>query len=126
MAAASNLRPNLYPELPASSPLSSPLRAVIPNDPIGTLGKAIGILRNDPSKWKLTLTEKAGARTAPIASIDVLILMLDLLWRNQTDRHASGDDRPARPISQQQAEFAVHLALPLVQVFVTGAVSRAT
>ena len=52
-------------------------------------------------------------------SVDVLIGMLDMLRKNQTDRHA-----PVEPVTQPQAESAVQLALALVETFRSGAISR--
>jgi hypothetical protein len=46
--------------------------------------------------------------------------MLDMLWKNETERHS-----PVTPITQEQAESAVHVALSLVQLFRSGVVVRA-
>jgi hypothetical protein len=88
---------------------------VLPNDPKATLGKAIGEMRNDPVRWSCTFTRP----TSTGDPIDTVIGMLDLLWKNETERHA-----PVTPITQEQAESAVHLALTLVQMFRTGAIAR--
>jgi hypothetical protein len=55
--------------------------------------------------------------------VQVVAMMLDLLWTNQTDRHGVAGD--AREISQGQTEDAVHLALTLVRLFQSGAVTAA-
>jgi hypothetical protein len=103
---------------------------VVPNDPLPTLGKVIGHMRSTPTKWQIVFTEpvrlSGQGQTAPtILPIDVLIGGLDLLWKNQKDRHAQGDPHPAVPITQPQAETAVHLALLLVHVFRSGTVRAA-
>lgn len=48
--------------------------------------------------------------------------MLDLLWKNQTDRHETGQAPVA--ITQRQAEVAVNVALAVVPIFRDGAVKR--
>jgi hypothetical protein len=53
----------------------------------------------------------------------VVVKLCDLLWANQTDRHAAGDSNPAQPITQAQAEWAVQIALLLVETFRSGAIS---
>ena len=49
--------------------------------------------------------------------------MMRALWAGQTDRHG-GDSDPALVITQEVAETAVLLAVPLVQWFTSGAVAR--
>jgi hypothetical protein len=97
---------------------------VLPNDPAATLGKVIASMRQSPTKWKSvfgrSVTPATGARQTPV---EVAIQMLDLLWKNQTDRHGIAPDQPAAPISQEQAELAVNLALTLVQLFRAGGVT---
>jgi hypothetical protein len=89
---------------------------VLPSDPSATLGKAIGELRNDPAKWACTLTRPTKDGKNPV---EVVIAMLDMLWKNETERHA-----PVVPITQEQAETAVHVAIPLVQMFRSGAIKK--
>lgn len=86
---------------------------VSPNNTRATLGTVIAQLRNAPQKWQVVMTREAStSTTGAMAPIEVVTNMADLLWRNQTDRHA-----PVQPVTQQQAEMAVHLALTLVQIF---------
>ena len=86
---------------------------VLPNDPVATLGKVVGELRANPQKYTVVLARDATpARGATLTPLEVVIALADLLWVNQTDRHA-----PIVPISQAQAEVAVHVALTLVQTF---------
>ena len=97
---------------------------VVPNDPMATLGRVIGNLRGDAHRWRVNLARPvrlsgAGGTTAIADPIDVVIGQLDLLWTNQSDRHA-----PVVPVSQSQAETAVHLALVLVHMFRSGAIAR--
>lgn len=86
---------------------------VLPNDSGGTLGKVIGHLRANTDQFEVVMNRDAEAvRDETLSPIQVVIAMADLLWSNQTTRHA-----PIEPISSQQAEFAVHQALLLVQAF---------
>lgn len=86
---------------------------VSPNNAKATLGTVIGQLRTTPQKWQVAMTRDLllpnGGAMSPL---EVVTNMADLLWRNQTDRHA-----PIQPITQEQAEMAVHLALTLVHIF---------
>jgi hypothetical protein len=47
----------------------------------------------------------------------VVIQMLDMLWKNQTGSPRCAPAQPVEPITQEQAELAVNLALTLVQLF---------
>jgi hypothetical protein len=93
---------------------------VLPNDTSATLGKVIGELRAAPARWDCPFTRDpklpSGMR---VTSIEAVIALLDLLWVNQTDRHA-----PVVPITQAHAESAVQLALALVGIFRSGAISK--
>lgn len=89
---------------------------VLPNDQQATLGKVIGEIRNDPTRWTSSLTEPTAKGMSPV---EVVIAMLDMLWRNETERHA-----PVVAIPQGQAESAVHLSLTLVQLFRSGAITK--
>lgn len=97
---------------------------VVPNDSAATLGKVIGNLRGSPSVWCVNLAgpvrlSGAGPTALSVDPIDIVIGQLDLLWANQTDRHA-----PVVAITLGQAQTAVHLALLLVHLFRSGAVAR--
>ncbi len=98
----------------------SAIPIVLPNDPKATLGKVIAALRDAPGKWDCIFDRDSRVSTgATVTPVDVVVAMLDLLWTNQTDRHA-----PIEPISQAQAESAVQLALALVGIFRSEAISR--
>jgi hypothetical protein len=93
---------------------------VLPNDNLATLGKVIGALRAAPGGWDCTFTRDTKLPSGtPVSPIEVVIAMLDLLWVNQTDRHA-----PIKPITQSHAESAVQVALALVEIFRSGAISK--
>jgi hypothetical protein len=87
---------------------SAMIPVVLPRDRMATLGKVIGHLSENSSRWQLAINTPE-ARPADIGS---LLAMLRLLWQGQTDRH--GGTTQATPIAAPAAEAAVHLALTLV------------
>jgi hypothetical protein len=91
---------------------------VLPTDRLATLGKIIGTLRQAPGRWELVIPKSQQSAT----DISVLIGMLELLWRGQTDRH--GGIHPTRPIPQEAGPAAVHLAVLMVQWFRSGVIRR--
>jgi len=86
---------------------------VTPHDENATLGKVIRALRDKPEKWETVLDKSSPLQVADLA---------DLIWRGQLDRH--GTDEPSAPlnVSQEEADAAVHLAVPLVRLFVSGGI----
>jgi hypothetical protein len=87
-----------------------------PDDRTATLEKIIDELRRDPTNWSCVFTEptKEGQ-----SSDEVVIAMLDVLMRNRSDQQP-----PTVVITQERAESTMHLALTLVQLFRSGAISR--
>jgi hypothetical protein len=86
---------------------------VTPNDPAATLGTILGQLRSNPQKYAAIFVRDATlSHDTKLSPVETITVMADLLWRNQTDRHA-----PIVPVTQPQAELAAHLALTLVQAF---------
>jgi len=74
---------------------------IAPNDRAATLGKMIGVVR-EQGDWTLPFArEDANAPTK-----DVLLGMMRALWAGQADRHG-GDPDPALVITQEAAETAV-------------------
>lgn len=91
---------------------------VLPNDSLATLGKIVGELRADSQKYATVFVRDATpVKGTTLFPVEVVIALADQLWVNQTDRHAVGDPLPAVPITQPQAELAVHNALTLVHTF---------
>jgi hypothetical protein len=79
--------------------------AVLPNDPLATLGKIIGHLRaTSPARACVFARGIGASRGSPETPVEIIIKVAELLWVNQTDRHAAGDLQPAQPIGQDQAE----------------------
>lgn len=86
---------------------------VSPNNAKATLGTVIAQLRATPQKWQVVLARDVPiSARSPATPLEVVTNMAALLWGNQTDRHA-----PIQPVTQEQGEMAVHLALTLVQIF---------
>jgi hypothetical protein len=70
------------------------------------------------SRWRFVLAESD--QVAPgDGSVEVVASMLDRLLKGETERHADDDNRPSE---KDEAEAAVHLAVLLVQWFVTDAI----
>jgi hypothetical protein len=86
---------------------------VTPDDGSATLGKIIRAIRDKPEKWETVLDKSSPLQVADLA---------DLVWRGQLDRH--GTDEPSAPLNvkQEEADAAVHLAVPLVRLFVSGGI----
>ena len=93
------------------------LPKVVPNDTTAHLGKAISQMRTD-SNWKLPLLREHPQN--PTAG--VVIDMMQALWSGHSDRHPGTSTYT--PTTQEAAEAAVLLAVPLVQWFSSGAVAR--
>ncbi|WP_454853922.1 hypothetical protein [Promicromonospora soli] len=93
---------------------------VPPNQPSPTLGNVIRQLEKD-GDWNLPLTREDPK--APTS--ETVVRMLRALWRGHHDRHG-GDPGAPQSVSQDEAEAAVMLAVPLVQWFTSGAVRRPT
>jgi len=88
-----------------------------PNRSNATLGTMLRQLRSAPQIYEIAIPGPDGSD-----SVEPLIAMIDLLWKGQTSRH--GGQTPTRPETFEEAQMAVHLAVTLVQWFVSGAVGR--
>lgn len=84
---------------------------VSPKNPRATLGTMVRDMKNQ-GDWKIDL---------PGVQQDVAVSMMEALWTGQESRHGGNDYRVP---TQSEAEVAVLLAVPLVQWFGTGAVTR--
>jgi hypothetical protein len=99
--------------------VESAAHAVVePNNGRATLGTMIGQLRGNPQAFKIALAGRSGA-----GDVGTVTAMLALLWDGQTSRHGGKD--PTRSETLEEAEMAVHLAVTLVEWFVSGSVRRA-
>jgi len=91
---------------------------VSPANDRATLGTVIADIRNDPTKWVVSLHSPN-----PEEQIPAVRGMLELLWKGQTDRHGTPDPSAPLDVSQGDAEAALHLALTLVQWFTSGVIT---
>lgn len=91
---------------------------VVPTDANATLGKIIATVR-DQGTWSLPMSREHGSSP----SGTTLLSMMQTLWTGQSDRHGGGQDGTV-PITQEAAESAVLLAVPLVQWFGSGLAAR--
>ncbi|MFG1977028.1 hypothetical protein ACGFJC_47515 [Nonomuraea fuscirosea] len=89
----------------------------IPNDRLGTLGKALAHIKQTAAKWTIAVDQSGTP-----ASSDVLIAMLALVWHGQSDRHAGPN---TAPVTLESAQTVLHAAATLVQWFTSGAVKKA-
>jgi hypothetical protein len=93
----------------------SAIPVVTPSDRLATLGKVINVLKTQKD-WALPLTDQAGAHDP-----EAVLHMCQQLWLGQPSRHgANGYRKP----TQQEAESAVLLAVPLVQMFESELIAR--
>ncbi|WP_203723754.1 hypothetical protein, partial [Actinoplanes teichomyceticus] len=90
---------------------------VCPADPRRTLGTVIRDLRNQSSRWRLTIGDRLGQPAEP----GRLIEMLALLWEGQSRHAGSPNSRTQTPA---EGEAAVHLAATLVQWLGHGVLYR--
>jgi hypothetical protein len=90
---------------------------VEPGNRKATLGSMIRYLREHPERFSLAIVGRDGR-----GDVGPLIGCMALLWEGQSSRH--GSSAPTRMESPEEAAMAVHLAVMLVQWFVSGAVRR--
>lgn len=85
---------------------------VIPNDSVGTLGKAIAVLRDAPAGKFGSIFDDNPRGTPPV---DLIRGILELVWTNQIDRHGTANSEVPINVSQEQAEAAVQIAVLILQ-----------
>lgn len=90
-------------------------RRVSPKDSVATLGKMVSAMR-DQKDWALPLRDDEKN-----PSSDTVVKMMRSLHSGQQQRHGGSGDRSA---TQEEAEAALFLAVPLVQFFHSGLVAR--
>lgn len=92
---------------------------VEPNNAKATLGSIIGQLNQKPPQFEFVLRAGIGHTDAEL--LERATHMCETLWWSQTDRH--GMENP-RPVTADQAEAGVHLAVTLVHWFSRGFIAR--
>jgi len=88
---------------------------VTPNNDKATLGTIIGQMKSQPA-----LYSTVGASSAD-DGIAAIVAMMQVIWRQQTDRHGAN---PTTPATQGRVEFLLPVTAALVNAFSTGAVFR--
>jgi hypothetical protein len=89
-----------------------------PNDPSPSLGKAVAHLKSTTAKWTV------GGLDAPqITSGEALLTLLQMLWHNHR-RHVSQGGSPPPPVTKEEAEAGVSLAVTLIHWFNSGLVRK--
>jgi len=79
---------------------------VSPNDTTATLGKMLSAMRAKPEKW-----------TFALGDLDLIIGMAGRVW---TEHMRHGTDQRRTDHTLQEADAALHLAIPLVRYFSGG------
>lgn len=90
---------------------------VSPSNGAATLGTVIAQMRQQ-GDWKLAVTREHGTHSTQ----QVVLGMMQALWTGQNDRHAG--QAGYTPSTRAEAEAAVMLAVPLVQLFTSEAIAR--
>ena len=98
---------------------------VTPNDDAATLGRMIGVLRQDPSAWIVRLRPRPPRGQAPVDAVGAFIAQAQLLWQSQV-RHGTDDPSVPLRLGIEEAQDAVVLAVYIVQMCTSGAFRRAS
>ena len=90
---------------------------ISPNNAAATLGTMIRDIQQKPEKWQTVFRPPDS-----LIDMQVVISMMELLWKSQLDRHGTPDAATPLNVSREEAEAALHLAATLVHWFTSGAV----
>lgn len=88
---------------------------VTPKDDKATLGKIIGQMTSQAALFSTVGASDADDGIAAVAA------MMQMVWRQQTDRHGAN---PTIPATQARVEFLLPVTAALVHAFSTGAILR--
>jgi hypothetical protein len=89
----------------------------LPKDPLATLGKVIGRMKEGGDKFSVCLQPLAGN------AIDKVRALCELIWTAQIDRHGSANPAVPLNVTNEEAAMALHAAITLVHWFSTGTVT---
>ena len=89
-----------------------------PKNELATLGTIIADINNKPSKFSVRLQADE-----PVANVERLAGMLQMLWKSQFDRHGTPDEDVPLNVSIDEARDAVALATTLVHLAQQGGFS---
>jgi hypothetical protein len=87
---------------------------ILPTNNRTTLGTMIAAMRDAPQKWTTTL-----------GAVEDVQRLMSAVWQGQVDRHGTDDPDAPLAVSQEEADFAVHICVALVRMFAGGHVRRA-
>lgn len=93
-----------------------------PKDDRYTLGKGLGAMRDQHQGYVIDAQDAPS--NIPPHNVDggVIQLMMRSIWESQRDRHAGDND--SAPITSEEARAAIYLAVPIIQAFQDGLVSK--
>ncbi|MGW5003179.1 hypothetical protein ACWEP8_36620 [Streptomyces hydrogenans] len=86
--------------------------------PRATLGTVIRELDHNGAAYSMVMLDNNGGP----AKVDTVLSLMKLLWHGHRDRHPGG--QTSAPITPEAAQAAVHIAVLLVQLLSTSAVTR--
>lgn len=94
-----------------------------PKDDQYTLGKGLRAMRDQHQGYVIDVLDDHPGNTPP-HNVDggVIQLMMRSIWESQHDRHAGNGD--STPITSKEARAAIFLAVPIIQAFHDGLVSK--
>ncbi|MFD9841064.1 hypothetical protein [[Kitasatospora] papulosa] len=87
-------------------------------DPRATLGSVIRELDGNGTAYSMVILDN---KAVP-AKVDTVLSLMKLLWHGHRDRHPGG--QTSAPITPEAAQAAVHIAVLLVQLLSTSAVTK--
>ncbi len=87
-------------------------------DPRATLGAVIRELDSNGANYSMAILDNQ----AVPAKVDTVVSLMKLLWHGHRDRHPGG--QTSAPITVEAAQAAIHIAVLLVQLLSTDAVTR--
>ncbi len=99
---------------------------VLANDGSATLGKIIGEIEKDTSRFQTRLQRagKPGSDPATADPVLAFVGMLKLVWHSQLDRHGSSNPASPTSVSLAEARDAVVLAAVVVHLTTSGGFCR--
>jgi hypothetical protein len=87
-------------------------------DPRATLGSVIRELDRNGAAYSMVILDN---RAVP-AKVEPVLSLMKLLWQGHRDRHPGG--QTSAPVTPEAAQAAVHIAVLLVQLLSTSAVTK--
>lgn len=92
---------------------------VLPADSSATLGRMLGELRKQSDRFVFALDDAPGGE-----GLRALTVLVDRIWKSQTDRHGSDAPATVASVSDEAGIACLQIALAVVQLSSTGVVAR--